>query len=214
MIERAEVYQGEDAVTHLFSVASSIDSLVVGEREMFKLEKHLKNVSPLGFLEIPRVLIQSTIQTAKKYIQKVIATRPVSVVSLAYFELKKYLSSPKNILVVGAGKTISSMLKFISKSHEHQFSIYNRSIENAQKLAVQLDLSAQVHSLTILGENKEEIDVIITCTGSQNAVITPSIYNRLNPNHRKITIVDLAVPNDCDESIKNLQEVRMITETN
>ena len=62
-----------------------------------------------------------------------------------------------------------------------------------------------------LGENKEDIDVIITCTGSQNAVITSSIYDKLNPSHRKIIIVDLAVPNDCDESIKNLQEVRMIT---
>ena len=214
MIEKAEVYHGEDAVTHLFSVASSIDSLVVGEREIItQVRKAFEECKSFGLSgDVIRVLIQSTIQTAKKiYTESAIATRPVSVVSLAYFELKKYLSSPKNILVVGAGKTISSMLKFISKSHEHQFSIYNRSIENAQKLAVQLDLSAQVHSLTSLGENKEEIDVIITCTGSQNAVITPSIYNRLNPSHRKITVVDLAVPNDCDESIKNLQEVRMIT---
>ena len=214
MIEKAEVYHAEDAVTHLFSVASSIDSLVVGEREIItQVRKAFEECKSFGLSgDVIRVLIQSTIQTAKKiYTESAIATRPVSVVSLAYFELKKYLSSPKNILVVGAGKTISSMLKFISKSHEHQFSIYNRSIENAQKLAVQLDLSAQVHSLTSLGENKEEIDVIITCTGSQNAVITPSIYNRLNPSHRKITIVDLAVPNDCDESIKNLQEVRMIT---
>ena len=38
-----------------------------------------------------------------------------------------------------------------------------------------------------------------------------SIYDKLNSSHRKIIIVDLAVPNDCDESIKNLQEVRMIT---
>ena len=214
MIEKAEVYHAEDAVTHLFSVASSIDSLVVGEREIItQVRKAFEECKSFGLSgDVIRVLIQSTIQTAKKiYTESAIATRPVSVVSLAYFELKKYLSSTKNILVVGAGKTISSMLKFISKSHDHNFSIYNRSIENAQKLAIQLDLSAQVHSLNNLGENKEDIDVIITCTGSQNAVITSSIYDKLNPSHRKIIIVDLAVPNDCDESIKNLQEVRMIT---
>ncbi len=212
--QRVEVFHEQLAVEHLFSVASSLDSLVVGEREIItQVRKAFEECKENGLSgDMIRVLVQSTIQTAKKiYTESAIATRPVSVVSLAYFELKKYLSSPKNILVVGAGKTISSMLKFISKSHEHQFSIYNKSIENAQKLAVQLDLSAQVHSLTSLGENKEEIDVIITCTGSQNAVITPSIYNRLNPSNRKITIVDLAVPNDCDESIKILQEVRMIT---
>ena len=214
VIKRAEVFHNKDAIKHLFSVASSIDSLVVGEREIItQVRKAFEECKSFGLSgDVIRVLIQSTIQTAKKiYTESAIATRPVSVVSLAFFELKKYLSSSKNILVVGAGKTISSMLKFISKTHEHQFYIYNRSTENAQILADGLELSAHVHPLNNLGKNKEDIDVIITCTGSQNAVINASIYHKLNPSHRKIIIVDLAVPNDCDESIKNLQEVRMIT---
>ena len=124
MIEKAEVYHAEDAVKHLFLMASSIDSLVVGKEEIItQVRRAFEECKSFGLSgDVIRVLIHSTIQTAKKiYTESAIATRPVSVVSLAYFELKKYLSSPKNILVVGAGKTISSMLKFISKSHEASF---------------------------------------------------------------------------------------------
>ena len=212
--QRVEVFHEHHAVEHLFSVASSLDSLVVGEREIItqvrKAFEECRNQGLSG--DVIRVLIQSTIQTAKKiYTESTIATRPVSVVSLAYFQLKKYLFSSKNILVIGAGKTISSMLKFISKTHDHQFSIYNRSTENAQKLANHLNLSAKVHPLNSLGDNAEDIDLIITCTGSQKAVLSLPIYRKLNPNNRKIIIVDLAVPNDCPESIKKFKEVRTIT---
>ena len=73
MIERAEVYHEEDAVTHLFSVASSIDSLVVGEREIItQVRKAFEECKSFGLSgDVIRVLIQSTIQTAKKYILKV-----------------------------------------------------------------------------------------------------------------------------------------------
>ena len=83
-----------------------------------------------------------TISTAKKvYTESEIATRPVSIVSLAFLELKKYISKkPKKIVVIGAGKTITSMLKFINKSIDHQFIIFNRSIEKAENLVRQLDL--------------------------------------------------------------------------
>ena len=73
MIERVEVFHGEDAVTHLFSVASSIDSLVVGEREIItQVRKAFEECKSFGLSgDVIRVLIQSTIQTAKKYILKV-----------------------------------------------------------------------------------------------------------------------------------------------
>ena len=66
--------------------------------------------------------------------------------------------------------------------------------------------------MTSLGENKEEIDVIITCTGSQNLLFFQKNISKIKPkSDQKIIIVDLAVPNDCDESIQDFHEVDLIT---
>ena len=211
---RAEVFHEHHAVEHLFSVASSLDSLVVGEREIItqvrKAFEECRNHGLSG--DVIRVLVQLTIQTAKKiYTESAIATRPVSVVSLAYLELKKHLSTPKNIVVIGAGKTISSMLKFVSKNNNHHYTFYNRTKENAEIIANQLGLYAEVNSLTDLQNHQTKIDIIITCTGSQSVILSEEIYQKVNPSNQKIIIVDLAVPNDCAESLQDFNEVDLIT---
>ena len=212
--QRVEIFHQHQAVEHLFSVASSLDSLVVGEREIItqvrKAYEECRNHGLSG--DVIRVLVQMTIQTAKKvYTESAIATRPVSIVSLAYLELKKYLSAPKNIVVIGAGKTISSMMKFVSKNSNHHYTIYNRTKENAQIISNQMGLYAEVNSLTDLYHHRTKIDIIITCTGSQSVVLTEEVYKMLNPSNQKIIIVDLAVPNDCAESLQDFNEVDLIT---
>ena len=102
IVDRAEIMDNKAAVHHIFSVASSIDSLVVGEREIItqvrKAFEECKENDLCG--DVIRVLVQSTISTAKKvYTESNIGTRPVSIVSLAFLELKKYISkkTQKNI---------------------------------------------------------------------------------------------------------------------
>lgn len=213
--ERVEVFSEEKAVRHLFSVASSLDSLVVGEREIItqvrKAFEDCKSSNLCG--DFIRVLIQMTIQTAKKvYTESDIATRPVSVVSLAYLELKKFMANqPKRFLIVGAGKTIASMLKFISKNNTHQYSIYNRSTEKAISLSNQLKLNAKIFPLKQLGNHKEDFDFIITCTGSKNIIIDKDMYDRFNNSNQKTIIVDLAVPKDCADDVTSNENIKTIT---
>ena len=96
LISRIEIFTDKKAVHHLFSLASSIDSLVVGEREIITqvrkaYEECIQNNLCGDFI---RVLVQNTISTAKKvYTESEIATRPVSIVSLAFLELKKHISN-------------------------------------------------------------------------------------------------------------------------
>ena len=213
-VDKTAVFSGKKAVHHLFSVASSIDSLVVGEREIItqvrKAFEECKDHNLCG--DFIRVLVQMTISTAKKvYTESEIATRPVSIVSLAFLELKKYISKkPKKIVVIGAGKTITSMLKFINKSIDHQFIIFNRSIEKAENLARQLRLNAQIFPLSELGNQKLDHDFIITCTGSKNIILNVDKFQKINPENKKNVVVDLAVPNDCDNKISNLFNVTLI----
>jgi glutamyl-tRNA reductase len=214
-ISRLEIFTAQSAVHHLFSVASSLDSLVIGEREIItqvrKAYEDCKKYNVCG--DVLRVFIQKTVQTAKKiYTESNIAKKPVSVVSLSYLELQKHLSSTKNILVIGAGKTITSMLKFVSKGYAHNYTIYNRSLDNAQKLSDNLKLGANIKSLSKLGFEKEKFDLIITCTGLQEPVITKGVYSSIiaDDKQHKI-IVDLAVPNDFSNEIRDDFSVELIT---
>ena len=213
-VDKTAVFSGKQAVHHLFSVASSIDSLVVGEREIItqvrKAFEECKDHNLCG--DFIRVLVQMTISTAKKvYTESEIATRPVSIVSLAYLELKKYISKkPKKIVVIGAGKTITSMLKFINKSIQHQFIIFNRSLEKAENLVSQLQLNAKIFPLSELGNQKLDYDYIISCTGSKDIILNEDKFRKINPENKKNVVVDLAVPNDCDNKIGSLFNVTLI----
>ena len=214
-INKVEIFTAESAVKHLFCVASSIDSLVVGEREIItqfrKAFEECKDHNICG--DFIRVLVKNTIQTAKKiFTESNIATRPVSVVSLAFMELNKYIGNQsKHFLVIGAGKTVGSMLKFISKNSSHHFTIYNRSIEKATLLSNQLNLNAKILPITELGTHKENFDFILTCTGSKKVILDVPKFNNLNSSKNKKTIVDLAVPKDCSLELSQLENVRMIS---
>ena len=213
-MKRIEIFSEKEAVHHLFSLASSIDSLVVGEREIItqvrKAFEECRESNLCG--DFIRVLIQKTIFTAKKvYTESEIATRPVSIVSLAYLELKKYISKqPKTFLIIGAGKTISSMLKFINKNDQHEFLIFNRSTEKAEQLVSQLNLKATVFPLDELGTTNHKFDCIVSCTGSQDVILTKEKFLKINPERNKKLIVDLAVPNDCDQKISKELNTKII----
>ncbi|MDG1237285.1 MAG: glutamyl-tRNA reductase [Flavobacteriales bacterium] len=213
-MRKIEIFSEKEAVHHLFSLASSIDSLVVGEREIItqvrKAFEECRESNLCG--DFIRVLIQKTIFTAKKvYTESEIATRPVSIVSLAYLELKKYISKqPKTFLIIGAGKTISSMLKFINKNDQHEFLIFNRSTEKAEQLVSQLNLKAKVFPLAELGTTNHEFDCIVSCTGSQDVILTKEKFLKINPERNKKLIVDLAVPNDCDQKISKELNTKII----
>ena len=212
-----EYYLEINAVKHLLKVASSIDSMIVGEREIITQVRQAYNTCKDAELtgDSIRLLIRYTIETAKKiYTQTNIAERPVSVVALAYHTLKeKNIPLDAKILVVGAGLTNSNMLRFLKKHGYTNFIIYNRTLAKAEKLAKLVNGKAL--PLSELGKQKENFDLIITCTGADEAVITPSIYKTLlgNDNGQK-TIIDLAIPHDLDEEIPNkfvVDHISMIT---
>jgi glutamyl-tRNA reductase len=214
IVDRAEIINNKAAVNHIFSVASSIDSLVVGEREIItqvrKAFEECRENNLCG--DVIRVLVQSTISTAKKvYTESNIGTRPVSIVSLAFLELKKYISKKsKKILVIGAGKTVTSMLKFIIKNQQHHYTIYNRSTEKAYKLVEDLNIDADIYPLTELANHNSKFDFIISCTSSKEIVLSLEKFQKINPNNTKSVIVDLAVPNDCDMKISENNKIKLI----
>jgi glutamyl-tRNA reductase len=100
-------------------------------------------------------------------------------------------------LIIGAGQTNMLMAKFLKKHGFKNFSIYNRTLANAQKLAD--ELSGTAHKLTDLAECKSGFDVILTCTAASEHIISAGLYQTLlnNETDKKI-IIDLSVPTDTD----------------
>ena len=204
LVSAVVVYEQEDALTHLFEVSSSLDSLVVGEREIItQVRKSYEFCNLLGLTgDTIRLAIKQTIETAKQvYTDTNIAKNPVSIVSLAYRQLRSLgIKNNARIVFIGAGETNSNMAKYLKKHQYANFTVFNRSLANAQKLAN--ELKGESYDLTQLNNFKDGFDVLISCTGSEEPIVTQEIYKVLLGNDRsKKVVIDLALPADIDKQV-------------
>lgn len=200
----AEIYRGAAAVEHLIKVTSSVDSMIIGEREIItQVRKAYQDCKGYGITgDGIRLLIRYTIETAKKvYTETNIAQRPVSVVSLAYHTLKgKDVPLDARILVVGAGVTNTNMSRFLKKHGFTDFAVFNRTLSKAETLADQLN--GRAYPLSSLGEYDKGFDVLITCTGADQSIIDEKIYSQLLQGDKSSKIIiDLAIPSDMHEDV-------------
>jgi glutamyl-tRNA reductase len=203
-INNCIIFEGIQAVRHLFATASSIDSLVIGEREIItQVRSAYEKSKDLGLTgDRIRLVVKHTVEAAKAvYTETDIAKNPVSVVSLAYRKLRDLdVSLDARILIIGAGETNDHLSKYICKHGFKNFSVFNRTLAKAEKLAS--FLGGKAFDLKNLADHKEGFDVIITCTGSSDPIITKHIYTELLQScTSKKTIIDLAVPSDLENTI-------------
>lgn len=126
-----------------------------------------------------RLLIKQTIETAKEiYTNTDIARNPVSVASLAYRQLRELgIKNDARIIFVGSGETNIVLSKYFQKHKFANFTIFNRTLERAKKLAK--ILKGKAYELSELIKYKKGFDVLIVCTSSSEIIITKSIYNNL-----------------------------------
>ncbi len=213
-VDKGILFNQMNAVEHLLSVASSIDSMVIGEREIITQVRNAYELSKKNDLtgDFIRLVMRHTIETAKKvYTETSIATKPVSVVSLAYHKLRD-LNVPLDarILIIGAGVTNTNMSRFLRKHGFKKFVVFNRTLSKAEVLAN--DLNGRAYSLESLTTFDEGFDVIIACTGSESHLITPEIYGQLlnGESSRKI-VIDIAIPQDLHPSILENHHVTHIS---
>lgn len=212
-VSKALVFEGEDAVKHFMGVAASFDSLVIGEREILgQIKAAYLNAKSHGLCgdEI-RLAYQQAIVFAKKiHCETRIGEKPVSVVSLAFRTLmERNFFKYANLLIIGAGQTNNLMANLLTKNGAQNVVVYNRTLNKAEELAARFE-NGKAFALDKLIHHKEDVDVILTCTGANYAVLTKEIFDKLVPKNRKVTIVDLAVPQDVEEEIIALKNIDYI----
>lgn len=213
-VANASVVSNIEAIDHILRVASSIDSLVIGEREIITQVRHAyDDAHKNGFSgDFIRLLIKHVIQTAKRvYTETKISMKPVSVVSIAYQRLQGMdVPSDARVLVVGAGVTNTAMCRFLKKHGMSSFVVFNRTLAKAQSLADELGGTA--YPLDQLTTYTGGFDILVTCTGAEETIITPEVYNFLlqGDTAPKITI-DLALPNDIHADVHEQFPTRQIS---
>ncbi len=204
VLDVVATYEGITALEHLFEVASSLDSLVIGEREILRQLRGAYDFCHQHQLtgDNIRLAMKMAVPTAKEvYTRTKIGENSVSVVSLAMREMLRHdIPEDARFLIVGAGQTNNLVAKFLLKQSFKNFAIFNRSLENAKLLAAKLD--GQAYLLEHLHDYHKPFDVLITCTGANDPVITEELYQHLiGDDTTKKIIVDLAVPSDVAPTI-------------
>ncbi|MBK7817787.1 MAG: glutamyl-tRNA reductase [Sphingobacteriaceae bacterium] len=204
LASKATVLNDEAAVSHVFKVASSLNSLVVGEREIItQLRKAYDLSNSLKLTgDFIRILIKQTIETAKQvFTETDIAKNPVSVVSLAYRQLRDLgIKTDARVLIVGAGETNIKMANYLQKHKFANFTVFNRTLSKAQDLATKLNGTAL--SLNDLNAYDKGFDVLIICTSASHSIITHDIYHSLlQKETNKKVLIDLSIPAGIEASV-------------
>jgi glutamyl-tRNA reductase len=212
-VDAACIYEEQDALNHLLRTSCSLESLIVGEKEILaQVRKAYESSREAGLTgDYLRMVMGCAVKAAKEvYTYTGIAKNPISVVSLAYRKLRDLnLCNNARVIIIGAGETNRNISKYLQKHKFSNFAVFNRTLAKAQELAA--DLGGEAFDLAGLKTYNKGFDVIITCTSATQPIITPAIYaSLLNGEEGKKTIVDLAIPNDTDPVILEQYPVNFI----
>ncbi len=203
--------RGVDVIRHVFRVASSLDSLVVGEPQILGQVKEAfdaaKGAGTVGTL-LGRCFTQA-FATAKRVRNETgIAEGTVSVSSIASELAKKIFGNleGRRTLLLGAGEMGESAARSLRQTGT-QLHVINRSEERAQRLAEACGGRAVPYER--LSIELAEADVVIASTASPNFILTPDLMKGVvrTRRHRPLFIIDIAVPRDVDPRVGNMDNV-------
>lgn len=208
---------GAETLRHLFMVASSLDSMVVGEAQILSQVKAAYEMACQG--ETASALMHQTFQRATVVARRVaneteIHKKRVSVPSVAVSEIAADFFErfdDKRILLIGAGDMGTETLRYLIDAGANTIRIVNRNQQRAAELAEQFQ--AQTRTWDQLEECLVESDLIVSTTSSAEPIVRLEQFKRLRSRHsaRAVLILDLAVPRDFDAAIAQLSDVYLFT---
>lgn len=206
------VYRGEQAVRHLFRVASSLDSLVMGEAQILGQVKdaYRRALETNSTGAILNRLSHRAFRTAKRVrTETAIAVNPVSV-SFAAVELAKKIFGTltgKKILLIGAGEMAELTGMHLIGSGAEEIIVANRSPGQASALAEKFH--GQAVPLSAVGEKLAVVDIVISSTGAPSYVVGADLIRTVHHQrkNRLLFLIDIAVPRDIDPAAGDIENV-------
>jgi len=205
-------FEDGEAVRHLFRVASSLDSMVVGEPQIlgqlksaFALAKQHGAVG--GFLD---VLLTRAFNVAKRVRSETeIGANAVSV-SYAAVELAREIFAKlddKKVMIVGAGKMSESAARHLRRCGVTQIFVTNRTYERAAEMAQLFE--GKIVEYTRFVSFLPEVDIVIASSGAPHYIITREDMKKVIEvrRNRPMFLIDIAVPRNIEPSINDLDNV-------
>ncbi len=199
-------HRQEEVVKHLFRVASSLDSMIVGEPQILgQLRQAYAAARNVGAMNgTLNDVVNQALAVAKRVRRETSLGASAVSVSYAAVELAKKIFGGlqgKTIFIVGAGKMSELAAKHLLRSGASNILVSNRTYDRARELA------AAFHGTAVpfenLFEKMAQADIVISSTGSHQAIITrPQVEKLLSARkNRPIFFVDIAVPRDVDPAV-------------
>jgi glutamyl-tRNA reductase len=215
---RTSLYRldGTRAVAHAFSVASGLDSMIIGEPQILGQLKDAYRDAQLCGTTGPYLhrLFQAAFSVAKRIrTRTAIGANAVSVASAAVALARRIYErfEERTALLVGAGETITLAARHLHASGLKRIIVANRSIERARELAT--EFSGYAVTLDALPLHLAEADIVVSSTASPTPVITLDAARAAIKERRRrpMFMVDIAVPRDIDPAVAKLEDVYLYT---
>jgi len=216
-IEHALYYlQTDQAVQHAMRVASGLDSLVLGEPQIFgqmKTAYSIAQESGTVGAELGR-LFRQTFSIAKRVrTDTAIGENPVSV-AFAAVRMAQHIFTDMHkstALLVGAGETIELVARHLHQAGVKQIVVANRTLARAQLVAKEFNGEAIL--LEDIPKALQDVDIVISSTASPLPIIGKGMVERAmkKRRHKPMFMVDIAVPRDIEQEVADVSDVYLYT---
>jgi glutamyl-tRNA reductase len=208
-------YYDDAAVTHLFSVAAGLDSMIVGESEILGQVRHAWEVAVRegSATQLLPQLFRHAVESGKRARTETgIGRHPVSIPSAAVTVAAEYLGTLEGarVLVVGAGNMGRGLASTLRSRGVEQMHIANRTTTHAVDLAAHL--GADAIPLTDIADTLVDADVLFSSTASSEVLLERSTIEMVMAcrNGRELLIVDVALPRDVDPGVREVNAVTLL----
>ncbi|NNF48165.1 MAG: glutamyl-tRNA reductase [Desulfofustis sp.] len=206
------VYRDHEAVNHLFKVAASLDSLVVGEAQILgQIKEAYRYASQFGCTgPLLNKLLHKAFSVAKRVRSETgIGSAAVSISSAAVELARKIFGNldDKKVLLIGAGEMAELAAEHLLGQGVKGITVANRTLSRAVDLAQRFNGSAC--SLEEITEQIETVDIIVSSTGSSELIIRSKDVRPLMKirRNRPLFFIDIAVPRDLDPELNEIDNV-------
>ncbi len=218
---RADVFEDQGAMHHLFNVAASLDSMVVGETQIVgQLKDAYKFALDNAYCaqKITRAMQYAFKCAAEVRNTSSISSKPVSIASVAVSKAKAQFESleDKTALIIGAGEMSRLCAKHLT-SAGCRCVIMNRTLSKAQEIADECNGLVSIRAYDELKDAINEYDFVFTATGAPHAIITPDMVEATSFERHWF---DMAIPRDIDDcemsglSINRIDDLKDIVSEN
>jgi len=207
------VKQGAKAVEHLFSVASGLDSMVIGETEITGQVKQAYQAAQEAKLtgRITNRLFQTALQVGKEIRTDTGVGRGATSVGSVAVELAERIFdknlSAKTVMIIGAGKMGEACVKHLAKKGARSVLVSNRCYDRAVGLATEFGGRAIRFEECLNG--MVEADIVVSSTGCPHTILNRTDVARVMAarRNRPLFMIDIAVPRDIDAGVQQLDGV-------